>query len=598
LFKKDEKKDLNEIQEEQKICPQKNFSEPILLNNSEQFLVKENQEDDSIKILPNSLKNNKNNKTKNLQSENNSITDYQVKILNYNEKELEVNDKNSDINPEIYEFIDKFKTNEIKKKQDLSMLMSQYKNYIRIIIKQNEENFSFAFDPENQKIIYYDPENDQIDKNKYLIVTKEKKFEKKNNNKSNVSQNENDNKSNPKEDRPSSISQKQSNNSNNNKIESSQSKYSFLSYLSKNLNINYRGVNLKNDNNKFLDFCKRNAKKFYFFIIQFEIKNESQYFMISFSFEENPAEHDGYLETKEEHNNFYDLIENYCFKPFQNVENHILFLENFLKKNENVLTDLEKLPDSELKQMIKISQDLLNNREYLKDYKNSKNFLENIKKNTNVCIECKCNNDVKKSLYQLDRLLLDFQSIYNRRLKIIGIVCLSTTTEEINDLVFVDILDKIRLIEKTFNVELVILNIKNCFYGFDIEKPLDDIDIHQKIFSDELRQEKEKEIDQLKQEKEKEIQELRKENYKILVEKEKEIDEILLEKEKEIDEIKQEKEKEIDEIKQEKEKEIDEIKQEKEKEIDEILQEKEKEIQELKNQIRELKKNAENKNNN
>jgi len=32
------------------------------------------------------------------------------------------------------------------------MLKSQYKNYFRIVVEGNEENFSFAFVPEKQKI--------------------------------------------------------------------------------------------------------------------------------------------------------------------------------------------------------------------------------------------------------------------------------------------------------------------------------------------------------------------------------------------------------------------------------------------------------------
>jgi len=53
-----------------------------------------------------------------------------------------------------------------------------------------------------------------------------------------------------------------------------------------------------------------------------------------------------------------------------------------------------------MKQMIEISQDLLDNKLYLKEYKKSKDFLENVEKNTSVCIKFKSNHDLKKSLFQ------------------------------------------------------------------------------------------------------------------------------------------------------------------------------------------------------
>jgi len=181
------------------------------------------------------------------------------------------------------------------------------------------------------------------------------------------------------------------------------------------------------------------------------------------------------------------LINNYCYEPFKKLEYQIDFLKKFIeknKKNNNEESESNKISE-EMKQMIEISQDLINNEKYLINYENSKNFLEKVEKNTTVCLEFKSNLDLKKSLYQLDRLLLDFQSKYNRNSMIIGILCLSDSKkyQPINDLLFVNILDKIRLIKKTFKVELVILNVKDCFYGFEIVNNLEINDIIEKKIS-------------------------------------------------------------------------------------------------------------------
>jgi len=220
----------------------------------------------------------KNHKTRNLQVEKNSITDNQVKILIYNGKEFSKNFNENDFNQMVCKRIDDFKRDEIKIKQNHYMLMSQYKNYFRIVVEGNEENLSFAFDPEKQKFIYFDPKNNQIDINKHLIVTS-KKFMKKNKenisiNKSTESQNDIkiDDIKDPSTNYFKIISQGTSNISNNNGNMSVKSKKSHKNFLWNDLNISFGNLNLKTDKENFLDVCKNQDGEKYFFLLGLKLK--------------------------------------------------------------------------------------------------------------------------------------------------------------------------------------------------------------------------------------------------------------------------------------------------------------------------------------
>jgi len=192
------------------------------------------------------------------------------------------------------------------------------------------------------------------------------------------------------------------------------------------------------------------------------------------------AERDGLFITKNDLTDFYDLIEKYPYEPIKKKD----------YQNENSNTSNNSQVSSDLI--------IINNL-------NPKEFLSTIKKNTYIGLECKSNCDIKKSIFQIDRLFLDIVSL-ERESRAIGIISLSTNfnqknksnpsksnksnqlsqvksisqnskklnkdesiSNKSNDSIK-DYKKDLNLIEKTLNVEIIILDIKNNFYGFDIEK--------------------------------------------------------------------------------------------------------------------------------
>jgi len=164
LLIEDDKKDEDQISEEHKINDKQELIKLISLNNPNNISFKNLEIQNKENNPQTSLNDCK--EIKNSDFENNSGT------AKNSIKESSTKDKKDGIYSKIYKIIFEFEKS-IRVQQENFKIMSQYKNYLRILHKRNtsvEDYISFAFDPINEKLSYYS-KNKQIDKNNYLIVT-------------------------------------------------------------------------------------------------------------------------------------------------------------------------------------------------------------------------------------------------------------------------------------------------------------------------------------------------------------------------------------------------------------------------------------------